>query len=69
MKLFKVLTLGLLLSCGVFLLFHFSCIVKYGKFYISEPNVFILVFEIALISLSVLAGLYHLIKEIKDTPN
>ena len=43
--------------CGVVVLFHLACIAHFGKFYIHEPNIFILIPEIVLTSIVIMGGI------------
>jgi len=63
---FHLFLLALLsLSMAIFLLFHFTCIWLYGRFYICEPTQWILIIETCLISGIIVFCVYCLVEQLK----
>ena len=54
------------IALGLALLWHFSMIAIYGRVSIGEPNTFVLVSEIVLVSGIVGFAVYNLIRMVKD---
>jgi hypothetical protein len=56
----------MIIFCGLISLLIFVPVLIMGRYYIYEPNPFILWTEITLAGLIILFGIYHLIKDLKQ---
>ena len=64
---FKKCTLALMsLAMGIFLLIHFICIWVYGKFYIYESNVLILILETTMMVAILCFSLFCLLEQLRQ---
>ena len=64
---FKKCTLALMsLAMGIFLLIHFICIWVYGKFYIYESNVLILILETTMMVAILCFSLFCLLEQLRE---
>jgi len=56
----------MVIALSIGLLWHFGCIIKYKQFYIQEPNILILVSEIAMFCAFIAFAIFNIIKLLRS---